>query len=106
MALKGGPCRASVEESLYYLGLHRPGLQVQPTCLRAAAQLPLVTPEAHPPRMDPPVDLGRQVWGFSNGASRIGEGGCLAVLLPRGVEGYLRCRCTRNRYAHDLRLYL
>ena len=61
-------------------------LQVQHSCLRAVVQLPRVTPEAHPPRTDPPTNLGRQVWGFSNGAFKIGEIGCLAVPLPRGVK--------------------
>ena len=56
------------------------------------------------PRADLPVDLVRQVWGFSHGASQIGEGGRLAVLLPRVVEDYLRCRYTWNRHAHGLRL--
>ena len=81
-------------------------LQVQHTCLRAVVQLPRVTPEPHPPCTDPPVDLVRQVWGFSHGASQIGEGGCLTILLPRGVEDYLRCRCTRNGHAHGLSLAL
>ena len=42
------------EPLLYYLGFH-------PTCLRAVEQFPLETPEAHPPRADPPADLGEQV---------------------------------------------
>ena len=73
-------------------------------CLPAVVQLPRVTPEVHPPRPDPTVDLVRQVWGFGDGASQIDEGDCLAVLLPRGLEGYLCCRCTRNRHAPGLRL--
>ena len=63
-------------------------------------------PEAHPPRADPPVDLVRKVWGFSDGASQKGEGSCLAALLPRGVIDYLRCRCPRNRHAYGLGLAL
>ena len=50
-------------------------------------------PEAHPPRTDPPVDLVRQVWGFRDGASQIVERGCLSILLPCGVEVYLRSWC-------------
>ena len=42
------------------------------TCLREVVQLPRVAPEAHPPRADPPVDLVRQVRGFSDGTSQIG----------------------------------
>ena len=68
------------------IGEHHPGLQVQQTCLRAVVRLLRVALEAHPPHADPPVDLVRQVWGFSDGASQIGEIGYLAVLLPRGVE--------------------
>ena len=30
----------------------------------------------------------------------------MSVLLPRGVEDHLRCRCTRDRHAHGLRLAL
>ena len=53
----------------------------------SVVQLPRVALEAHPLRADPPVDLVRQVWGFSDGTSQIDEGGCLAVLLP-----IIRCR--------------
>ena len=34
MALQGGPCHASVQESFYYLGPHHPRLQRQQACLR------------------------------------------------------------------------
>ena len=85
VALEGSPCRSSVKESLDYLGYHHSGLPVQQTCLLAVVQLPRVTPEVRPPRTDPPVNLGRQVWRFIDGASKIGERGCLTVLLPRGV---------------------
>ena len=44
---------------------------VQQTYLRAVAQLPHLAPEAHPPRADLPINLGRKVWGFSDGASQI-----------------------------------
>ena len=56
--------------------------------LSGAADLPPGggTPEARPPCTDPAVNPGRQVWSFSDGASQVGEGGCLAALLPRGVE--------------------
>ena len=47
------------------------GPQVRQTCLRAVVQLPCVTPEAHPPRTDPPANLGRQVWHFNYDASQI-----------------------------------
>ena len=79
------------------------------TCLRAVVQLPRVKPKANPPRTYQPVDLVRQVWGFSDDASQTGEGGrdCLAVLWPREVQNYLRCcRCTRNRYTRGFRLLL
>ena len=89
---------------LYYLGPHYPGLQRQQTCFWSVVQFPRVALEAYPPRADPPVNLVLQVWGFSHGASRIGKRSCLAVLLPRGIEDYLRCRCKRNRHAHGLRL--
>ena len=76
------------------------------TCLRAVVQLPRLTPEAYPPGTDPPVKFGRQVWRFNDGASQVGEGGCLAALLPSGVEDYLRYRRTYNRHAHGLHLAL
>ena len=57
MALQGGPCRVSVQESLYYLGPHHPGFKGKQACLRAVVQLPLVALEAHPPCADPPVYL-------------------------------------------------
>ena len=57
-ALKGDPCRASVQQSLYYLEFNHPGFQMQQTCLRAFLQLARVTPEAHPSRTDPLVNLG------------------------------------------------
>ena len=57
MALQSGLCRASVLESLYYLGSHPPSLQGQQTSLRAIVQLPLVALEARPPRADPSLDL-------------------------------------------------
>ena len=34
MALQGGPCRASVQESLYYLGPHHPGFKVAVNTVR------------------------------------------------------------------------
>ena len=46
VTLKRGPCRASVQESLYYLELHHPGLHVQQACLRAVVKLLLVAPSA------------------------------------------------------------
>ena len=49
MALQGGPCRASVQESLYYLRPHHPGFKGEQTCLRAVVQFPLIALEAHPP---------------------------------------------------------
>ena len=103
MVFKRGPCRASVYKSLYYLGSHPPGLQKQ-MFLRAVVQLPRVAPEARPPRANPPFDLVQQGWGFSDGASQIDKRGSLVVLFSRAVEDYPRCRCTRNRPAHDLRL--
>ena len=42
MALQGGPCHASVQESFYYLGPHHPLLQRQQACLREVVQFPLV----------------------------------------------------------------
>ena len=102
MAFKRGRCRASVWESLYYIGLHRLGLQGKQTCIRAVVQLPRVTLEAHPPRTDPPVIPDRQVWGSRDVASRIGEGCCLAALVPRGVEDYRRRRRSRNRHSYFL----
>ena len=111
VALKKGSCRTSVEESLYYLGFHHPGILLASGAadlpwLRAVVQLPRVTPGAHPPGTDSPVNLGRQVWCFSDGASQIGERGYLALPVPRGVEDYLRFRCTRNGHAHGIRLAL
>ena len=48
---------------------YHPGLQVRQICLPAVVQLPGVTPEAHSLPMDPSVNFGRQVWGFSDGVS-------------------------------------
>ena len=107
VALNTGLCRASVQESLYYLKFHHLGLRVQHNCLRAVVQLPRVIPEANPPRTYPLINLGRQVWCFSDGASQIDEGSCLTVvLLPRSVKDHLLCRRTQNRHAHDIRLAL
>ena len=47
----------------------------------------LETPRADLPRTDPPITLGRQVWGFSDCTPQNVEGGRL-VLLPRSVEDY------------------
>ena len=64
VALQGDPCRASVQESLYYLGPHHPGFKRKQTCLRAVVQLPLVTLEAQTPRADPPVDVCMYLYIF------------------------------------------
>ena len=80
--------------------------EVRQTCLRAVVQLPRVAPEAYSSRTAPPVDLVRQVWGLSDGASQIGEGGYLAMLLPRDVEAYLYCWCTSNRHVHVVSVLL
>ena len=106
MALQGGPCHASVQESFYYLGPHHPRCQRQQACLREVVQFPLVALETQPPRADPPVDLVRQVRPFSHCTSQVGEGGCLAVLLSRGVEDYLRCRCARGIGMHMVSVVL
>ena len=58
------------------------------TCHRAVEHLPRVTRGAYLPRTDPHVNLVGRVWRFSDGASQIGERGCLEVLLPRGVEDH------------------
>ena len=65
-----------------------PLLRISPSGPSGTADLPLggpcssprVTPEAHPsqPRTDPPISLGRQVLGFSDDTSQIGEGGWLS----------------------------
>ena len=68
VALERGPYLLFVQECLYYLGFHHPDLPVQHTCLRVFVQSPRLTPEAHPPRTNSPVNLVRQlVWGFGDG---------------------------------------
>ena len=62
---------------------------MQNTCLQAFLQLPRVSSKAYPSRTESPVDVVWQVWGFSDYAFQLGEGGCLAVPLPCCVEGYL-----------------
>ena len=52
------------------------------TCFMAVVQLPRVTTEDHPPRLDLPVGLIRPVWDFSDDGSQIGEGGFLVVPCP------------------------
>ena len=47
VVLKRGLCRASVQDSLYLLGFHDSGVQVQQTYLRVVVQLPHIRPEAH-----------------------------------------------------------
>ena len=46
----------------------------------------VVPPEAHPPRTDPPVNIGGQIWDFNDGAPQISDGGCLAVCGPVALK--------------------
>ena len=56
--------------------------------------------------MNPPANLSRKVCGSSDDAPQVREGVCLAVVLPRCVEDYLRCRRTRKISMHIVSVLL
>ena len=59
--LKSGLYRVSVWESLYFLQFYHTSVPVQQTFIWAIVQFPRVKSEACPPRLDPPVNLGRRL---------------------------------------------